>query len=102
MRHRQALQLEDVAEARGHQQADTRPLALDQRVGGNRAAVRMDGAVPSRALHLQGFLDLVNAAEDAGAGTRGRARNFEAMQLTGFRDEGEVGERATDVGAENA
>lgn len=101
MRHRQALQLEDVTEAGGHQQADARPLAFDQRIGGNGAAVRMDGALPSRALQLQRFLDLIDAAQDAGAGSRGRARHLEAVQLTGFRDEGKVGERATDVGAEN-
>src|ERR1700740_395827 len=102
MRHGQALQLEDVAETRGDQQADTRTLALDQRIGGDRAAVCMDGAMPSRAAQLQRLLDFVNAAEDAGARAGWRARHFEAVQLTGFRNESEVGERAADICAENA
>ena len=50
MRHGQALKLEQIAEASGHQQSDAGALALDQRVRRDRTAVGMDHPVPRRTL----------------------------------------------------
>ncbi len=70
VRHGKALQFEQVAEAGGNQQADARALALDQRIGRDRAAVGVDDALPRRLIALEGRLDLIDATEDAGAGPR--------------------------------
>ena len=101
MRHGQALELKQIAKARGYQQSDAGPLALDQRVRRDRAAVRMDHPVPRRTLELQGRLDLINAIQDAGTRTRGDAWHLEAMQFAGLGNQCQVREGSADIGAEN-
>ena len=48
LRHRLACDLEDMAEAFGDDEAETGDFALQQRVGGNRGAMRQAGEVVNR------------------------------------------------------
>ncbi len=100
MRDRQALQLEQVAEPARHQHADARALALDQRVGSDRAAVGVHHPAPRRLVGHQRRFDLVDAFENAGAGPRRRARHLEAVQFAAGGIEHQIGEGAADIAAE--
>ena len=53
MRDRQALQFEHVAKAGGGDQTDARAAPLDQRIGRDRAAVRVVHALPGRGVRVR-------------------------------------------------
>ncbi len=93
-----AADLQDVAEAAGHQHADPRGLALDDRVGGHRGGVHHRGHVAAARAAL-GQPALQRGHEAAGGVFR-RGEHLHHPGLAGAPvHQRRVGERAPDVDA---